>query len=159
MSALNKSAQIVQDTLRRRGYDNEVIELADSTRTAKEAAEALGCKVDQIAKSIVFKREESGDALLVIASGSNRVNEKHLGRIIGEPLGKADAQFVKEKTGFAIGGVSPVIQDAAMKIIIDEKLFQYEEVWGAAGHPKAVFRLTPKELIGLTNGEVLNIIG
>lgn len=159
MGKLKKSAQVVQDSLLAKGYNNEVIELADSTRTAKEAAEALGCKVAQIAKSIVFKLKESDNALLVIASGSNRINEKHLGQLIGETLGKADAEFVKEKTGFAIGGVSPVIQDATIKVIIDEDLLQYEDIWGAAGHPKAVFQMTPVQLIELTDGEVLNIKG
>ena len=159
MEKLKKSAQIVQDSLLAKGYNNEVIELADSTRTAKEAAEALECKVAQIAKSIVFRLKESDNALLVIASGSNRINEEHLSRMIGETLGKANAEFVKEKTGFAIGGVSPVTQDKTIKIVIDEDLLQYDEIWGAAGHPKAVFQLAPAQLIELTNGEVSNITG
>lgn len=159
MVKLKKSAQVVQDLLLVKGYNNEVMELADSTRTAKEAAEALGCKVAQIAKSIVFRLKESDNALLVIASGSNRINEEHLSGMIGETLGKANAEFVKEKTGFAIGGVSPVIQDTTIKIVIDEDLLQYDEIWGAAGHPKAVFQLTPAQLIELTNGEVSNIKG
>lgn len=157
MNKLKKSVQVVQDSLIAKGYGNKIIELSDSARTAKDAANALGCEVDQIAKSIVFKLKESNNALLVIASGSNRINEKHIGKILGEVLDKADAAFVKEKTGYVIGGVSPIIQDATIKVIIDEDLLQYKEIWGAAGHPKAVFQMTPSELVQLTDGEVLNV--
>lgn len=157
MEKLKRSAKVVQDMLETKGYHHQVIELSDSTRTAKEAAEALNCQVAQIAKSIVFKRVETDEALIVVASGSNRVNEKTIETFIGEPLGKADAAFVKNKTGHVIGGVSPVVQDASIKIIIDEDLFLYEEIWGAAGHPKAVFQLTPSELVELTGGDVLQV--
>lgn len=159
MAKLKESAQLVQDMLKEKGYTNEVIELADSTRTAKEAADALGCEVAQIVKSIVFKRNESNEALLVLASGPNRINEKHIEEVIGETLGKANADFVKEKTGFSIGGVSPIVQDKTIKILMDEDLFKFNTIWGAAGHPKAVFQLTPNELLTLTNSEVINVKG
>lgn len=159
MEKLSKNAQAVQDLLISQGYKNQVIEFSDSARTAKEAAEVLGCKVEQIAKSIVFKLRESEEPLLVIASGANRINEKHVGKMIGEKLKKANAEFVKEKTGYAIGGVSPVVQKSDIVIIIDEDLLQYDEIWGAAGHPKAVFKMTPEELTALTEGKVMNIKG
>src|SRR5699024_3621638 len=91
-------------------------------------------------------------ALLVIASGSNRINEQHVGTIVDDVLEKADAHFVKEATGYVIGGVSPVIQKNALTILIDEDILQYDEIWGAAGHPKAVFKMTPKQLVALTGG-------
>ncbi|HHV39310.1 MAG TPA: YbaK/EbsC family protein, partial [Tepidimicrobium sp.] len=100
MNKLSKNAQEVQDLLVSRGYKNRVIELPESSHTAQEAAQALGCKVEQIAKSIVFRLKESNNALMVIATGPNRVNEKHVGNIIGEKLSKADADFVKDRTGY-----------------------------------------------------------
>lgn len=158
MTKLKNSAQIVQTRLKEKGFTNEVIELPSSTRTAQEAADALGCKVDQIAKTIVFKLRERNQALLVIASGSNRINENHIGEVVGDVLDKADANFVKEETGYAIGGVSPLIENEAVEILIDEDLSQYEEIWAAAGHPKAVFQLTPNELQKITNGKLVVVL-
>ena len=157
MTTLHKNAQIVQGLLKEKGYDNEVKELPDSTRTAQEAADALGCDVEQIAKSIVFKLREADQALLVIASGSNRIHEKRVGKIIGDALGKADATFVREATGYPIGGVSPVVQNPNVRVLIDEDILQYDSIWGAAGHPKAVFNMTPDELVSLTGGEVVSV--
>ncbi len=157
VAKLKKGAQNVQKLLQEKGFTNEVIELPDSTRTAQEAADALGCKVDQIAKTIVFKLHEKNQALLVIASGSNRINEKAVGEIVKDVLDKADANFVKEETGYAIGGVSPLIENEAVEILIDEDLWKYEEIWAAAGHPKAVFNLTPDELEKMTNGEIIAV--
>ncbi|NLJ77880.1 MAG: YbaK/EbsC family protein [Tissierellia bacterium] len=159
MGKLSKNAQEVQDLLVSKGYENEVVELPGSCHTAKEAAKALGCKVEQIAKSIVFRLKESDNALMVIASGPNRINERHVGNIIGEKLLKADAEFVKDRTGYSIGGVSPVVQKSGIKILIDEDLLQYSEIWGAAGHPKAVFKMDFDELLELTDGEVMDIKG
>jgi len=159
MNKLSKNAQEVQDLLVSRGYKNRVIELPESSHTAQEAAQALGCKVEQIAKSIVFRLKESNNALMVIATGPNRVNEKHVGNIIGEKLSKADADFVKDRTGYSIGGVSPVVQNPDIAILIDEDLLRYDEIWAAAGHPKAVFKMTPEELLELTNGRVTDIKG
>ncbi len=157
MTQLKQSAQVVQELIHQKGYDNEVIELPASTRTAQEAANALDCKVDQIAKTIVFKLRNTGEALLVVASGSNRINEKRVSEYIGDRLDKADAIFVKEKTGYVIGGVSPVVKEETLKIVIDEDILQYDEIWAAAGHPKAVFQLTPEQLLTLAGGEVIEI--
>lgn len=157
MTTLHKNAQIVQELLKEKGYDNEVKELPDSTRTAQEAADALGCDVEQIAKSIVFKLREADQALLVIASGFNRIHEKRVGKIIGDALDKTDATFVREATSYPIGGVSPVVQNPNVRVLIDEDILQYDSIWGAAGHPRAVFNMTPDELVSLTGGEVVSV--
>jgi prolyl-tRNA editing enzyme YbaK/EbsC (Cys-tRNA(Pro) deacylase) len=152
---LKPSAQRVQDTLAALGFSNQVIELPDSTRTSAEAAAAVGCTVGQIAKSLIFQGRESGRPLLVIASGSNRVNEKRLAEQFGEKLKKPDADFVRNQTGFVIGGVAPVGHSQPLTTLIDEDLLQHQEIWAAAGHPNAVFSLTPNELVRMTGGQVL----
>lgn len=154
---LSPSAQRVQQALNDLGFSLEVVELPDSTRTAAEAAQAIGCQVGQIVKSLVFKTKRSERPILVIASGSNRVNEKTIKALIGEPLGKADAAFVRQHTGFAIGGVSPVGHIQELQTFIDRDLLEYEEVWAAAGTPHAVFRLAPGNLVKMTGGEVVRI--
>jgi prolyl-tRNA editing enzyme YbaK/EbsC (Cys-tRNA(Pro) deacylase) len=146
----------VQDTLAAAGFSNQVVELPDSTRTAAEAATAVGCTVGQIAKSLVFRTRQTGRAVLVIASGVHRVDEALLEAALGEPVGKADAEFVRESTGFAIGGVAPV-GHPGLPTLLDEALLGYPEIWAAAGHPKAVFRLTPAELVAMTGGRVVRI--
>ncbi len=128
-----------------------VLEFDASTRTADEAAAAIGCTVAEIAKSLVF-RSASGRSVLVVASGVNRVDEKKVAALIGERIGRADADFVREATGFAIGGVPPVGHATAPIALIDEALMGFEAIWAAAGTPNAVFRLTPAELLGLTEG-------
>jgi prolyl-tRNA editing enzyme YbaK/EbsC (Cys-tRNA(Pro) deacylase) len=130
-----------------------VLEFDASTRTAEDAAAAIGCTVAQIAKSLVF-RSGSGRAVLVVASGVNRVDEKKVAALIGEPIGRADADFVREATGFAIGGVPPVGHRTAPVALIDEALMAFGEIWAAAGTPNAVFRLTPADLVALTGGAV-----
>lgn len=157
MRNLKESAQKVQNTLIELGYTNTVVELPDSTRTAQEAAEAIGCEVAQIAKSIIFRRKGSDKPLLVVASGINRINEKQLAKQLDEKLGKADADFVRERTGFVIGGVAPVGHSESIMTLIDEDLFQYDVIWAAAGHPKAVFQLTPEELVQMTKGRVVSV--
>ena len=154
---LSASAQKIQDILAKSGYPLKVLELPGSTRTAVEAAQAIGCQVGQIVKSIIFKSRRSQQPVLVIASGSNRVDEKRIEAQIGEPLGKADAEFVRSKTGFAIGGVPPLGHLEQLQTFIDQDLFQYDEIWAAAGTPHAVFRLTPQILHDLTGGLVLEI--
>jgi prolyl-tRNA editing enzyme YbaK/EbsC (Cys-tRNA(Pro) deacylase) len=154
---LSKSARRVQDALDKQGKDFQVIELPDSTRTAVEAARAVGCQLGQIVKSLVFKAKRSRRPVLVIASGANRVDEKKIEALIGEPLGKADADFVRSSTGFAIGGVPPVGHDPEMPVFIDNDLLQYDEVWAAAGTPHAVFRLDPHDLQPMTGGELVDI--
>ncbi|MFN2160424.1 MAG: YbaK/EbsC family protein [Anaerolineales bacterium] len=154
---LSKSARRVQDALDKQGKDFQVIELPDSTRTAVEAARAVGCQLGQIVKSLVFKAKRSKRPVLVIASGANRVDERKIEALIGEPLGKADADFVRSSTGFAIGGVPPVGHDPEMPVFIDNDLLQYDEVWAAAGTPHAVFRLDPHDLQPMTGGKLVDI--
>lgn len=152
---MKESAKIFQQKLRELGFSNEVVELPESTRTAQEAAEAIGCEVKHIAKSIIFKRGSTDTAVLVIASGSNRIDEAKIEEALGERLEKANANFVREKTGYVIGGVAPIGHIHEPIIFIDEDLFQYDKIWAAAGHPKAVFQLTPAELLEMTKGRVM----
>ena len=155
---LSDTAQKVQNELTALGIAGKVIELPDSTRTAVEAGQAIGCTVAQIVKSLVFKGASSGKPVLIEASGVNRVNERAVSALIGEEIVKADADFVREKTGYAIGGIPPVGHASEMGVVlIDEDLLQYEELWAAAGTPHAVFPLTPHELIRISGGRVVTI--
>lgn len=147
---LPESAQKVQDHLRALGVACEVKQFSESTRSAAEAAAAIGCSVEQIAKSIVFRGKQSDRPVLAIVSGKNRVNEKQLARLVSETLGKADANFVREKLGFAIGGVPPVGHKETVTCFLDESLFQLSELWAAGGTPFTVFRLSPAELQAIT---------
>jgi len=155
--SLSSSAQKVQQALQAIGLQLEVVELPASTRTSQEAAQAIGCQVGQIAKSIVFRAGTSQQAVLVIASGPNRVNEKAIEELTGEPIGKADADFVRQKTGFVIGGVPPVGHVEHLQTFIDQDLLQYADIWAAAGTPHAVFHLTPNELLRMTGGLVVKV--
>ena len=157
MELLSPSAQRVQDALRGMGFGYEVIEFAQTTRTAAEAAAAVGCTVGQIAKSLIFKGRRSGRPLLVIASGANRVNEKAMQAVVGEPIEKPDADFVRQQTGFVIGGVPPLGHAAPLTIYIDEDLLQYDIIWAAAGTPNAVFRLAPADLLPMTGGQAIKV--
>ncbi|MBC8331416.1 MAG: YbaK/EbsC family protein [Anaerolineae bacterium] len=157
LTPLSASAQRVQDALTEIGLNLHVVELPGSTRTAADAASSIGCTVAQIAKSLIFRLKASDKALLVIASGVNRVDEKLLASRVGEKIGKADAAFVRAQTGFVIGGVPPVGHQAKIRTFIDEDLFQFEEIWAAAGTPNAVFRLTPDDLLRATQGQVLAV--
>lgn len=143
---LSPSAQKVQDALRALGVQLEVKVMPATTGTAKDAAAAIGCAVAQIAKSLVFKTCISGRPILVIASGSVRVAEAKIGELVNEPIEKANADFVREMTGYAIGGVPPVGHAQAIETFLDESLASYAEIWAAAGTPSAVFRLTPGDL-------------
>jgi len=154
---LSASAKKVQQALDGRGLRLQVVELPASTRTAVEAAQAVGCEVSQIIKSLVFKTKRSERPILVIASGSNRVNEKRIEALIGEPLGKADADFVREQTGFVIGGVPPVGHSQPIETFVDEDLLQFDVLWAAAGTPHAVFRLSSEELLQVSDGRVISI--
>jgi prolyl-tRNA editing enzyme YbaK/EbsC (Cys-tRNA(Pro) deacylase) len=154
---LSRSAEKVQAVLNQFGLELSVVELSDSTRTSQEAASTIGCSVSQIAKSLIFKGKASGQPILIIASGTNRVNEKAIKVYLGEKLEKADADFVLEKTGFAIGGIPPLGHSNPIKTLIDEDLLQYEDIWAAAGTPHAVFKLTPKILVEITKGDIICI--
>ena len=151
---LKPSVQRVQDALAGRGLDIQVRELTETARSAAEAAAALGCQVGQIAKSLVFRGRSSGQAVLVVASGANRVDLAKVEALVGEPLEKPDAEFVRDKTGFAIGGIPPLGHDRPLTTVIDEDLLRHPLVWAAAGHPNAVFPCTPAELVELTGGKV-----
>lgn len=154
---LSPSAQKVQRALQEEGLSLQVIELPASTRTAVDAAEAVGCQVGQIVKSLIFRARQTDRPVLVLASGANRVDEKIIGRLLSEPITKANADFVRERTGFAIGGVPPVGHLQAMLTFIDQDLLQYDEIWAAAGTPHAVFRLTPDDLVRITTGSIVHI--
>jgi len=154
--ALPASAQRIQEALRAKGYSNQVTEMPESTRTAADAAAACGCTVAQIAKSIVFKAPE-GDPVLVIASGVNRVDTGKVGALLGARPGKADADFVRSSTGYAIGGVPPLGHAGPVRILIDADLMKFDEIWAAAGTPKCVFKLAPSELEAMTGGTVADI--
>lgn len=154
---LSPSAQRVQKALLDKGYTMDVMELPASTRTAIEAAQAVGCDVAQIVKSLIFKTKRSERPILIIASGVNRVNERVIEDLIGEPLGKADADFVRQQTGFVIGGVPPLAHIQPIQTFIDQDLFQFNELWAAAGTPNAVFKLTPQSLLEMTGGQVIKI--
>jgi prolyl-tRNA editing enzyme YbaK/EbsC (Cys-tRNA(Pro) deacylase) len=157
MSELSAGARKVQEILAAKGLDCKVVEMPATTRTAQEAATAIGCTLQQIAKSLVFKTRQTGRPILVIASGKNRVNEKRLAEIIGEPLDKADADFVRQCTGFAIGGVPPVAHSQPIQTLIDQDLLTLDEIWAAAGTPHAVFALTPADLVKVTGGTCIQV--
>jgi len=154
VKSLSNSAQKVQNALNAHGLPCEVYEMPDTTRTARDAAQAAGCEVGQIVKSLVFKGVRTNKPYLVLASGANRVNEKQLGKIVDEPVKMPDADFVREKTGFAIGGVPPLGHAEKLEILIDEDLLPYDEIWAAAGTPNAIFKLTPMDLQKITAGRV-----
>lgn len=154
---LSPSARKVQEALAAQGSDFQVVELPASTRTAADAASAIGCSVAQIAKSIVFRTVKDKAPVMVVASGLNRVNESRIAEYLGEPIEKADADYVREKTGFAIGGVPPVGHAAKLRILVDEDLLKFGEIWAAAGTPNAVFRLAAANLLAMTQGELKGI--
>jgi len=153
----SQTVQRVQDALRALGRGHEVTDLGLSARTAADAAAAVGCQVDQIAKSLVFRLRDSGRALLVITSGAHRVDEKKVAAVVGEAIERADADFVRAETGFAIGGVAPIGHARPIVTLIDEHLLRWEAIWAAAGHPNTVFRLTPDDLVAMTGGRVVAV--
>ena len=156
-ASLSPSAQKVQDALRARGYAYEVIESEQPSRTAAEAAKLVGCEVAQIAKSLVFKTAQSGRAVLVITSGANAVNEFRVGMHVKEALGKAPAAFVRQVTGFAIGGIPPIAHAEAIETFIDQDLMKHAEIWAAAGTPNALFKLAAADLPAMTGGRVIRV--
>ena len=157
MSTLNPTAALIQNYLREQGLNIDVVEFQQSTKTAQEAADVLGCQVDQIAKSIIFRGAESGRGILAVTSGKNRVCEQKVAALAGEPLGKANAAFVREVTGFVIGGVPPMAHAQELKVFIDEDLMTQDTVWGAAGTPNSMFPMTPAVLLRLTGGQVADV--
>jgi prolyl-tRNA editing enzyme YbaK/EbsC (Cys-tRNA(Pro) deacylase) len=155
---LSPSARKVQEALSSLGLECKVVELPDSTRTAVDAAKAIGCAVGQIVKSLVFQLRHSGQPLLVLVSGSNRVDEKRLAGLVGEPVVKAEADFVRQHTGLAIGGIPPLGHSEELRTLIDRDLLQYTEIWAAAGTPHAVFSLASSDLERLPGVEVVQVV-
>jgi prolyl-tRNA editing enzyme YbaK/EbsC (Cys-tRNA(Pro) deacylase) len=147
----------VQDALRAAGFAYEVVESPEPTRTAAEAARRVGCQVGQIAKSLVFRTATTGRPVLVIASGANTVNEFRIGMYLKEAVARAPAAFVREVTGFAIGGVPPLGHARPLPTFIDQDLLSYPEIWAAAGTPYALFRLLPADLVRMTGGQVVKV--
>jgi prolyl-tRNA editing enzyme YbaK/EbsC (Cys-tRNA(Pro) deacylase) len=147
----NPSVERVRQALESAGIDAQIVELPGAARTAKAAADFLGCQVAQIANSLVFRAQASDSAVLVMSSGAQRVDTEKLAALIGEPVGKADADFVRRHTGFAIGGVAP-IGHSLKRIFVERSLCGFEVVWAAAGHPNTVFRLKYADLVRITRG-------
>jgi prolyl-tRNA editing enzyme YbaK/EbsC (Cys-tRNA(Pro) deacylase) len=154
---LSPSAQKVQDALREAGFACTVIEFQESTRTAQEAADRVGCTLGQIVKSLIFKGKTTGKGILILTSGTNRVDEKRIHQLAGEPIGRADPEFVRAMTGYAIGGVPPLSHLQPLETYLDEDLLQYPVIWAAAGTPNAVFELTPEQLTRMTGGKVVQV--
>ena len=149
--------QRVARALAERGHPHAPLWLEVSARTSQEAADALGVQVGQIAKSVIFRRKADEAAVLVVTSGDRRVDEKKVAAIVGA-LGRADADFVKARTGFTIGGVSPLAHATPPVTLIDRDLFRFDEIWAAAGHPNGVFRLSPAQLEALTGAPVADVV-
>lgn len=158
--SLPPGVQRVSAVLAERGHPHAPRMLDDAARTAQQAAEALGVALGQIAKSIIFRRKSDDAAVLVVTSGDLRVDEKKVQAIVcaeGGKLGRADADFVKDKTGFSIGGVSPLAHATPPVTLIDRALFRFDVIWAAAGHPHGVFPLSPDDLVRLTGAPVHDV--
>lgn len=152
---MNEAVARVRTALEAFGGRHDVVELAEAARTAADAARLLGCRVEQIANSLIFRAPARDAVVLVMASGGRRVDLTRIVDVLGTAVEKADAEFVRTRTGFAIGGVAPVGHTTPPDtILVDEELLKWPEIWAAAGHPHTVFRLTPDELLKLTRGRV-----
>lgn len=156
-NGLKGSAQRIQNILHEHKLGIKVIEFKETTRTSQEAAAAIGCEVGQIAKTLIFKCRTTGKPICIITSGKNRVDEKKIVQIVGEEIEKPDAEYVLKHTSFAIGGVPPIGYEFEKKLLIDEDLMQYSEIWAAAGTPNSVFRLSPGDLLQITQGKIVDI--
>ena len=157
VKTLPEGVQRIAAALLAQGHPHAPVMLEDAARTAQQAADALGVDVGQIAKSIIFRRKSDDAAVLIITSGDRRVDEKKVAALVG-PLGRADAGFVKTKTGYSIGGVPPIAHATPSVTLIDEDLFRFDEVWAAAGHPHGVFKLQPEDLMRLSGAPVVNVV-
>lgn len=157
VNSLPDGVQRVARVLQERQHPHAPVMLSDAARTAQQAADALGVHVGQIAKSIIFRRKSDDAAVLVVTSGDRRVDEKKVDALVGK-TGRADAEFVKSRTGYSIGGVSPVGHAQPPVTLIDRELFRFEEIWAAAGHPHGVFKLRPQDLERLTGAPVADVV-
>ncbi len=155
--ALKESSKRLQDKIRTLGFRIEVKQMTKSTRTAVQAAEALGCATAQIVKSLLFRGKRSGRPYLALVSGSNRVDLQRLEKIVGEPVKMADPEFVRRVTGFAIGGVPPAGHRQSVPTFIDEDLLQHRILWAAAGTPDSMFAIGAPDLISLTGGQTVEL--
>jgi prolyl-tRNA editing enzyme YbaK/EbsC (Cys-tRNA(Pro) deacylase) len=156
LTSLPEGVQRVARLLQDKGHPYLPVMLDDAARTAQQAADALGISVGQIAKSIIFRRKSDDAAVLVVTSGDRRVDEKKVDAIVGR-TGRADADFVKARTGYSIGGVSPIGHLQPPVTLIDRELFRFDEIWAAAGHPHGVFKLRPQDLERLTGAPVADV--
>ena len=154
---LSPSAQKIQEQIKSLGYDYTVIEHAESTRTAQEAAYRAGCELGQIVKSLIFRGKESSKPILVLTSGANRVDEKRIAEYAGEAIGRADADFVRAVTGFAIGGVPPFGHLQKLETYFDEDFLQYDTIWAAAGTPNAIFEVKTSDLQKMTDAKIARV--
>lgn len=157
LTALPEGVQRVARALQDKAHPHAPRMLDDAARTALQAADALGIAVGQIAKSIIFRRKSDDAAVLVVTSGDRRVDEKKVDALVGK-TGRADAEFVKSRTGFSIGGVAPLAHTTPPVTLIDRELFRFEEIWAAAGHPHGVFKLRPQDLEALTGAPVADVV-
>lgn len=157
MNTLSTSAQKVQDTLTALGYPCKVQESSITTKTASDAAALVGCDVAQIVKSLIFKGADSSKPILVLTSGANRVDENLISGYAGEKILRADPEFVRTVTGYAIGGVPPVGHAQPMDTYLDEDLLKHPSIWAAGGTPNSLFELSPMELQGMTSGKVVRV--
>ena len=157
LPALPPSAARVQEALAARGFANQVVVFEQPSRTAPEAAAAIGCTVAQIVKSLVFRRAADDEPVLVVASGAGRVDESLVAAALGVAIGKADADYVRNATGFAIGGIAPIGHRRTIETLVDADLLAHSEIWAAGGHPNTVFKLTPDELVKMTGGRVVQV--
>jgi prolyl-tRNA editing enzyme YbaK/EbsC (Cys-tRNA(Pro) deacylase) len=159
VSDLPRSARRVRDALLALDLPAEIVRLADSTRTAPEAAAAVGCELGAIVKSLVMRGAGSGEPALVLVSGANRADEGRLAAALGEPVERPDAAYVREVTGYSIGGIPPVGHPAPLRTLLDEDLLRFDVVWAAAGHPHAVFGIAPAALAQAAGATVIRLAG
>ena len=157
VKALPEGVGRVAAALQAQGHPHAPVMLLEAARTAQQAADALGIALGQIAKSIIFRRRADDAAVLVVTSGDKRVDEKKVEALVGR-LGRADADFVKARTGYSIGGVPPIAHASASVTLIDQQLFRFEEIWAAAGHPHSVFKLRPQDLARLSGAPVADVV-
>jgi prolyl-tRNA editing enzyme YbaK/EbsC (Cys-tRNA(Pro) deacylase) len=157
VSELSRSSRRVRDALLALDLPADIHRLADSTRTAPEAAAAVGCELGAIVKSLVMRGTASGDPVLALVSGANRADETRLAEAFGEPTERPDAAYVREVTGYAIGGIPPIGHPAPLRTILDEDLLRFDVVWAAAGNPHAVFPIAPAELARATGAQVTRL--
>jgi len=155
---LPASAQRVQDALARLGVDSRVVELPVAARTSQQAADALGIEAGRIAKSLVFRAGHSSRAVLVIAAGDRRVDENRVAQALGEPIERATPDFVRQQTGFAIGGVAPVGHPQPLATFVDASLRRFDTVWAAGGTPHCVFPIAPAALLAASGGREIEVV-